>query len=185
MRSARQTYPCIVACDGLELRLERMAPQHEAAVLALARALLAHDLLFLRRDISEPNVVAAWAKAVGQGRVASLLAWQSNDLVGCSALVREELTWSPHVGELRVIVAPAWRGKGLGRLLIQRTCALAAELGLTKLVTRMTTDQRSAITVFESLGFRGEALLRDHVKDHDGRKHDVALLSLAVAPAAT
>jgi hypothetical protein len=29
----------------------------------------------------------------------------------------------------------------------------------------------------EGLGFRAEALLRNHVKDHDGNTHDLALLS--------
>jgi hypothetical protein len=33
----------------------------------------------------------------------------------------------------------------------------------------------------EGLGFRGEALLRNHVKATDGSKHDIALLSHDVA----
>jgi RimJ/RimL family protein N-acetyltransferase len=35
--------------------------------------------------------------------------------------------------------------------------------------------------VFESMGFRGEALLRDHVKDRGGAKHDLVILSHDVA----
>ena len=35
--------------------------------------------------------------------------------------------------------------------------------------------------MFESMGFRGEALLRDHVKDRDGIKHDLVILSHDVA----
>ena len=45
----------------------------------------------------------------------------------------------------------------------------------------MTADQRAAITVFEDLGFRPEALLRDHVRDASGQKHDIVILSLDVA----
>ena len=41
----------------------------------------------------------------------------------------------------------------------------------------MTVDQQGAIAVFESIGFRGEALMRNHVKGADGRKHDIVLLS--------
>ena len=41
----------------------------------------------------------------------------------------------------------------------------------------MTVDQQGAIAAFESIGFRSEALMRNHVKGADGRRHDVVLLS--------
>jgi hypothetical protein len=41
----------------------------------------------------------------------------------------------------------------------------------------MTIDQRAAIASYEGLGFRAEALLRNHVKDRDGKPHDLVLLS--------
>jgi RimJ/RimL family protein N-acetyltransferase len=44
----------------------------------------------------------------------------------------------------------------------------------------MTPDQIGAVTVFETMGYRAEALLRDHVKDDAGRKHDLVILSLDV-----
>ena len=53
--------------------------------------------------------------------------------------------------------------------------------GSAKMVAQMTVDQRGAIGVFEGLGFRAEALLHDHVKDRDGRTHDIVILSHDVA----
>ncbi len=45
----------------------------------------------------------------------------------------------------------------------------------------MTLDQTGARTVFEELGFRPEALLKDEViKDRAGKKHDVLFLSTEV-----
>jgi RimJ/RimL family protein N-acetyltransferase len=73
------------------------------------------------------------------------------------------------------------RGKGLGRLLTQEAFALALELGIEKMVAQMTVDQKGAIAVFEGMGFRPEALLRDHVKDREGKKHDLLVLSHDVA----
>ncbi len=37
-----------------------------------------------------------------------------------------------------------------------------------------------SIALFEEMGFRAEAMLRDHVRDADGGKHDIAVLSLDV-----
>ena len=72
------------------------------------------------------------------------------------------------------------RGKGLGRL-TQEAFALALELGIEKMVAQMTVDQKGAIAVFEGMGFRPEALLRDHVKDRERKKHDLLVLSHDVA----
>ncbi|WBL36363.1 hypothetical protein O0235_01965 [Tepidiforma flava] len=72
-------------------------------------------------------------------------------------------------------------GKGLGRLLTQEAFANALGLGIEKMIAQMTLDQKGAIATFEGLGFRPEALLRDQVKDRDGNKHDLLVLSHDVA----
>ena len=73
------------------------------------------------------------------------------------------------------------RGKGVGRALSQETFALALGAGLEKLSVQMTVDQQAAIALFESLGFKAEALLRDHVQGIDGKKHDIVVLGHHVA----
>jgi len=96
-------------------------------------------------------------------------------------LVRDPHSWSPHVGEIRMVVSLDVRGQGIGRALSQETFALALGAGLEKLTVQMTVDQQAAIALFESLGFKAEALLRDHVRDVDGKKHDIVLLGHNVA----
>jgi ribosomal protein S18 acetylase RimI-like enzyme len=91
------------------------------------------------------------------------------------------LSWSPHVGEIRNVVSPDVRGRGVGRALSQETFALALSMGLEKLLAQMTVDQTGAIAIFEGLGFKAEALLRDHVRDKAGKKHDIVVLGHNVA----
>ncbi|TMK41494.1 MAG: GNAT family N-acetyltransferase, partial [Alphaproteobacteria bacterium] len=90
-------------------------------------------------------------------------------------------SWSPHVGEIRMVVSAEVRGQGVGRALSQETFALALGAGLEKLSVQMTVDQRGAITLFESLGFKAEALLRDHVRDVEGKTHDIVVLGHNIA----
>ncbi len=177
--SSKQTrsYPRKVVCGDVEVELRLMTPADDAAVLAFAQKLSAHDLLFLRRDISQPKVVAAWMDATRNGLITTLLATQGAVVVGCATILRDALSWSGHVGEMRVIVEASMRGKGLGQKLTQECFAIALEMGLEKMIAQMTVDQHGAIAVFEGLGFRAEALLRDHVKDRDGNKHDIVILS--------
>ena len=171
-----RSYPLHVATEAGDIEFRMMGPADEAAVLAFAQALPAHDLLFLPRNISEPRVLSAWVKEIERGAITSLLAVNDGKVVGCGTLVRDLHSWSPHVGEIRMVVSLDVRGQGVGRALSQETFALALGAGLEKFSVQMTIDQRGAIALFESLGFKAEALLRDHVRDVDGKKHDIVVL---------
>lgn len=177
MSDSVRNYPRRIDVGGSPVDVGHMSGADRDALVAFAATLPPHDLLFLQRDISHPKVVEAWMRAIDEGRLTSLVARDGGTMIGCTAIVTDALSWSRHVGELRVLVSPDWRGKGLGRVLVQECFAQALALGLKKLVAQMTTDQRAAIAVFEELGFRAEALLARHVADRDGKLHDLVLLS--------
>src|ERR1700689_516218 len=181
MSSETRSYPRRVATEAGEIEFRLMSPADEAAVLDFARKLPVHDLLFLPRNISEPKVLAAWIKEIERGSITSLLAVKSGRGVGCGTIVSDPHSWSPHVGEIRNVVSPEVRGQGVGRALSQETFALALSVGLEKLLVQMTVDQTGAIAIFEGLGFKAEALFRDHVRDSAGNKHDIVVLAHNVA----
>jgi RimJ/RimL family protein N-acetyltransferase len=181
MSSETRSYPRRVMTEAGEMEFRLMSPADEAAVLDFAQKLPGHDLLFLPRNISEPKVLAAWVKEIERGAITSLLAVKEGRVVGCGTLVRDPHSWSPHVGEIRMVVSQDVRGQGVGRALSQETFALALDAGLEKLSVQMTVDQQGAIALFESLGFKAEALLRDHVRDIGGKTHDIVVLGHNVA----
>ena len=169
-----------IDCGGTWVSIRPFARADAVAVAEFAAALPEHDLLFLSRDIKHARVLEAWLDAVNAGHIESLIATADDAIVATTAIVRDPLSWSQHVAEVRLLVATSMRGKGLGRALLDASISLAREAGSTKLMARMTPDQRGAITLFEEAGFRGEAMLRDHVRDRSGRVHDLAILSLNV-----
>ena len=179
--SETRSYPRHVRTDAGEIEFRLMSRPDEGAVLEFAKKLPTHDLLFLPRNISEPKVLSAWINEIERGAITSLLAVKEARVVGCGTLVRDPHSWSPHVGELRMVVSTDVRGQGVGRALSQETFLLALGAGLEKLSVQMTVDQRAAIALFESLGFKAEALLRDHVRDIDGKKHDIIVLGHNIA----
>ncbi|MGH7842314.1 MAG: GNAT family N-acetyltransferase [Candidatus Binataceae bacterium] len=174
-------YPRTVSLKDGAIILRYLAASDREAALTFARALPAHDLLFLRRDITRPEVIDLWLDGIKRGRVISVVAEREGAVQGYATVDRGELSWSPHVAELRVLVGATMRGKGLGQILTQEAFALALGLGIEKIIAQMTVDQQGARAVFEGMGFRPEALLRDHVKDRDGRKYDLLILSHDVA----
>jgi ribosomal protein S18 acetylase RimI-like enzyme len=88
--------------------------------------------------------------------------------------------WSSHVGEVRVIVDPEHRGRGIGRALARRAVMEAVELDLSKMVVEVVADQEPTIAMFRSLGFDPEALLTDHVRDQSGSLRDLMVLAHSV-----
>jgi RimJ/RimL family protein N-acetyltransferase len=179
--SQTRSYPRGIHTDAGEIEFRLMSRADEACVLDFAQTLPPHDLLFLPRNISQPKVLSAWINEIERGDITSLLAVKDGKVVGCGTLVRDPYSWSPHVGEIRMVVSLHVRGQGVGRALSQETFALALGAGLEKLSVQMTVDQRAAIALFESLGFKAEALLRDHVRDVDGNTHDIVVLGHNIA----
>lgn len=167
-----------LSIDGKTIAIRAFERSDVVAVGAFAAALPAHDLLFLSRDIQHARVIEAWQQAIADGEIDSLVAVSGDKVVATSAIVRDPLSWSPHVAEIRLLVAPDMRGHGLGRVLLEQSIRIAGERGAIKLIARMTPDQRGSITLFEESGFRGEAMLRDHVCDREGNVFDLAILSL-------
>jgi L-amino acid N-acyltransferase YncA len=181
MTEQRAPYPLEVSAGGEAVTLRRLAPGDREAMLAFARSLPPHDLLFLRRDITDAAEIDAWIEAVETGTIETLIALVGGDVVGYCVVDRSPLAWMQHVAELRVMVGEAMRGKGLGLVLTTHAFRAASEMGVEKMVAQMTTDQRRAISVFQNLGFQNEALLRDQVKDRDGKTYDLLVLARPVS----
>ena len=167
-----------VDIDGRTIVIRPIEHGDVPGVARFAAGLSSHDLLFMNRDIQHARVIDAWMNAVKDGEMDTLVAVDGDAIVATSAVLRDPRSWSAHVAELRLIVAPEFRSKGLGRMMLDKCVELAVESGVKKITARMTRDQTGAITLFEEAGFRGEALLRDQVCDRDGNYFDLAVLAL-------
>ncbi|MEZ4492748.1 MAG: GNAT family N-acetyltransferase [Dehalococcoidia bacterium] len=175
------SYPANHTVSGEAVTLRLMTREDRDAFLAFSRHLDHHDLMFLQRDITNAADVEKWIESVEAGLTTTILAFAGDRIVGYAAVQRSALPWTEHVAELRVLLAKEMRGKGLGRILTGDAFAIAVSQGIEKMMAQMTLDQRGAIAVFEGIGFRPEALLRDHVKDREGERHDLLVLSHEVA----
>ena len=169
--------PTEIDLAGRRVTLRPLTAVDEEAMLVFANGLPVRELLFLKRDIRSPRVFKAWMQEIAAGTISSIVAVEGDVIHGCTALVRDELSWSPHVAEVRVLVDADSRGMGLGRLLAMHCLDAAANEKIEKLTVRMTTDQEAARQMFEEMGFRPEALLRDHVRDAEGVSSDILIMA--------
>jgi ribosomal protein S18 acetylase RimI-like enzyme len=100
-------------------------------------------------------------------------------IVGLQVLDR----WSPvlgsmaHVGQIGTFMLPAWRGRGVGRLLWAATLAFARAAGYRKLVIQVRASNSAAQTFYRGLGFQDCGRLSAQVVI-DGVEDDEVLMEL-------
>jgi putative acetyltransferase len=87
---------------------------------------------------------------VSEGRGGFFVAYLDDEPVGCGAVRRSE----PGVAEIkRMYVAPAARGRGVGKQIVQKLEFIARQLGVTRLVLETGPRQPEAIAVYKNSGF--------------------------------
>jgi ribosomal protein S18 acetylase RimI-like enzyme len=146
------------------------------ALIEFFRAVPEGDLTFVKEDVADPASVASWVTQPGQRWLALDDGGDDQRIAGFAAVL--PLTgWSDHVGELRLVVHPQRRRAGVGRELARHALANAVQAGLKKIVVELPVEQEHAIAMFSGLGFTGEALLRDHIRDRNGQLRDLVMLA--------
>lgn len=151
-----------------------LSPEHLEPLQRFFAAMPDEDVSFMKEDVRDGDVVAGFVTS--DGRTRRWVAEHGGEVVGYVALL-PLVGWSDHVGELRLAVAPSQRRQGLGRGLAQTALLAALEAGLSKVVVEVVAEQEAAASMFRGLGFEGEALLRDQVRDRQGELRDVLLLA--------
>lgn len=155
-----------------------LAPEHVGALEAFFASLPDGDVTFIKEELT-PEVLASWTATGRRGRrwVELVDDGHGGERVVAFLAMLPLPGWSAHVGELRLVVHPDARGRGVGRRLAQLGLHEAVQLGLAKVVVEVVSAQTALIGMFTSLGFHGEALLEDHIRDRTGTVQDVVVLA--------
>ena len=171
-------YPrTVLIKEELEVELWPMTADDAPALLDFYRSLPPEDLLYLREDVTKPESMTRWVEGIESEQSWHLLVGYEGRIVADGELDHQFYGWSQHVGELRIVVDPAFRSTGLSTLLVREVLAQAVDEGLHKVMVQMTVDQSSAIHLCEKLGFRHEAVMKEHARDQHGRLRDLIIMA--------
>ena len=139
------------APDGRAELIQATLPEHieQARVLFLEYAKsLGFSLCFQSFDEELRNLPGAYAPPTGR----LLLAHYDNQAAGCVALRKLEA----NICEMkRLYLRPAYRGKGLGRILVERVIAEARGIGYERMrLDTVASSMRDAVELYRKLGFK-------------------------------
>src|SRR4030042_750212 len=106
-----ESYPReIRTTDDRPVTLRLMERSDRDGMVTFARALPPDDLLFLRKDITDPEVVSEWVRDLERGRTVTVLAEAGGALLGYGALWLDETFWGRPPGAIRARVRPPHPG---------------------------------------------------------------------------
>jgi ribosomal protein S18 acetylase RimI-like enzyme len=98
-------------------------------------------------------------------------------VVGWCDVTPSQLEGFRHSGTLGMGLLPAFRGRGLGRALLEQTLAAAREAGPTRIELEVFASNVGAIALYERFGFAHEGRKRSG-RLLDGRYEDIVCMAL-------
>ncbi len=105
------------------------------------------------------------------------VALAEKEVVGWCDISRHAFASHAHAGKLGMGIIPAYRGKGLGRRLLEAALRAARETGIERVELSVHADNHRAIALYEKVGFVREGLARKSVRI-DGRYKDAIHMAL-------
>src|SRR2546426_11304952 len=142
-------YPrTVIVKEDREVELWPMSADDAPALLEFYRSLPQEDLLYLRDDVTKPASMNRWVETIESEQGWHLLAGYEGRIIADGELDHQFYGWSRNGGEKRIVVDPAFRGRGLSMLIVQEVLGQAADEGLHKVMVQMAGDQHAAIKLF-------------------------------------
>jgi len=106
------------------------------------------------RGPRHPVIVAEPPTSLPEHAAPAPIAWGSLNVFNARPAYR-------HVADFSVYVERGWRGKGVGRVLLERLVELGRELGYHKLVLSAFPFNTAGVALYERLGFRTVGIYKE------------------------
>ena len=148
----------------------RPADRGDRRALALLLAAVAQE----RDGIAAEPPIDVDELAEGWKLDGTLVAVADGDIVG---EIHVEPSWMGF-GEIGMMVAASWRGRGVGSALVAASIEWARSHGLHKLALSVFPHNSAAIALYRKFGFVEEGRLVRHVRRADGQLWDLIEMGL-------
>jgi RimJ/RimL family protein N-acetyltransferase len=163
--------------NGAAVRIRPLEAEDAERLYWFLGGLTDEDRRYLRTDVNDRDLVIQRARQEDPSLVVHLIAENGKEIIAEALLETPGPGWDEDIGEVRILVAPEYRRKGLGFVLARELYFVAVEKRLRKVMARIMRPQSGARRILRRLGFSEEVLLPDHVRDQDGQIQDLFLMS--------
>jgi len=168
--------------DKTEVVFRPMTPADAPALQAFFQRVPAKDRFYLKEDVTSPKIIDRWAKELDYDRALPILAFVGNRVVADGTLHRQRAGARRHIGEIRAVVDPEFRNRGLGTRLFQELLEIAHENDLERVTIELVADEEdAAIKAANWVGFSRVGTMPNFVRDSTGHPHDLVVMEMLMS----
>ena len=175
-----ESYPkTIMLRDGAQVKLRPLQEVDKIRLLEFFKHVPEEDRFYLKENVTAPEVIQEWTGNIDFDRIIPIVGLVNERIIADATLHRSRAMARHHLGELSVVVDPAYREVGLGRRLIREMLDIAADVGLHCVAFELVAGRETAaINAASSVGFKEVATLPGRIKDFWGNYQDLVLLEM-------
>lgn len=162
--------------DGTQVLVRPLAADDLQKSLAFFRGLTPEERLYLRVDVTDEAVVKKRIENSGLMDVKRIVAEIENEIVADAGLELRPHGWERHLADFRLIVSPRYRRLGLGMIMAEELYEMGLQEQIEEMVIEIMAPQLSAKKIFHRLGFKDDVIIKNFVKDINGKKQDLILM---------
>lgn len=173
-------YPKTLALSGEKtVSVRPMTAADAPALLAFFRSISEEERYFLRDNVASEAVIQGWADHLDYDRALPLLAFDGDRVCADSVLIRRRSGSLAHAAEIRVVVSPEYRSKGLGSALLREVVDVAWDAELECIHVEFVRDvQEDGLNAVRLLGGVEAGVQREAVKDQQDNHHDIVYMRI-------
>ena len=167
--------------DGSKVTIRPLSRDDKVELRRFFLRVPAEDRFYLNNDVTAPEVIREFTDGIDVDQTVALIAADGDRIVADSTLHRSRRAARRHIGELRLVVDPEFRGQGLGSRLIHELIQVGRDLELDRLVFELVDRrEQQAIRAAAAAGFEEVAVLKGRVRDMYGSLQDLVILEVSL-----
>lgn len=176
-----EKYPKTVKLkNGKEVIIRNFEEKDMDMLVNFFQSLPLKQRMYLRIDVMKKQNLLRRYGNIDHDRMYPVIALDNNKIIGEGTIFRFEFGWKRKLGEIRVVVAEDYQRLGLGSVLTRELFLYAVTTDLVKVQAEVMDTQEAALAAFKRIGFKEEAVLKNHVTDRDDNRRDLIIMTLDI-----